>query len=1143
MQEMMAELEQRQPEIDELRQENERLTEETGSISELLHEATRERELARKEARKYQGDYQGLLRENEIQRQQLRDLSAQITMLLLQQRAHEGGLDALSDEEKSFLREYTASGTMPKELVSDSTDTGRIISERLVLFKDIHELQKQNQELLRTIREVADRYEGSEALQKTNEIERDRKELARLREQVAQHQDEIKSLELRSQSLTKERDMFRRIVTSRGQIPAGADMEAMFGQSLNGAAPSTPSRNMSQGVEQTPRSKEIAGYEKLVKDLQAHLDALRRESATDMATLRQQRDQLAKDNSQLQGDKMRLENAVQLGNERFELQGNKLSLLQSENNELKKRCDTLQDLAAKQDIKTQQVAEDLLEAKSQAESLERENANLKASRDLAKSTEQRLQSENASLMEERSRLSKMISDLQNLRNEQELTESENRRRLQSRAESLEAELQALKRKLDDEIEEHKRATLLLENEQLKSRNTIDDLRKLINNIRPELASVKTERDHLQARVDELKAELRIAEERGQNLHPRPTPRTTTMDASSEEDITREEQLSIEIANLKHDLEVAQEEKESAKTDAAKYRAIASDSEEQLESWLESQEQFRQEMDGMLAEKENNIRDLEKRVEEISAELAATNTELSELRRTHDEEGALFNQRKAELDSEITRLKEEADRYKQTAAFHQEDLKAQADIATRAQQNYENELVKHSEAMKNLQKEREEHNKLKSEVAQFKAQAEGAREALEEGKEHWSETRERYERELAQSRTKLDELEEQNKIVHQQLENVSTQIASLKQSRVSVAGGDSDALNSDQTSGLQEVVNYLRKEKEILEVQYEIALNENKKLEATVKGLQSQLDQTREMLSAAQQSQAQTQQAGLSLEAYQRNVEQMNTIRESNITLRNELRQATSRLEEKSKEVEDLYAQIQPLQARVQELEIELEATVKELESARQNGDHWQKRCQDVLHKYDRIDPAELEALKDKITSLESERDEASAKNASIEDEKKAIQTELDQANEKIRGFDERRQKMVTQFKDKARELSGKIKEREDRIKEAQDELNMAREQLGQVQKELEVTRAERDEAIANASSSANATNDTTMGEEGQVREDLPSEERQALEERVKAAEDRFNEEANRSVALHIQTQEKDGRVRELENTVVSITQD
>jgi nucleoprotein TPR len=729
----------------------------------------------------------------------------------------------------------------------------------------------------------------------------------------------------------------------------------------------------------------------------------------------------------------------------------------------------------------------------------------------------------------------MISDLQNLRNEQELTESENRRRLQSRAESLEAELQTFKRKLDDEVEEHKKATLLFENEQLKSRNTIDDLRKALNNIRPELASVKTERDHLQARMDELKAELRIAEERGQDLQRRPTTRANTTDGSVEEDITREEQLSIEISNLKRELEAAQEEVESARTDASKYQAIASDVEEQMEGHFEAQEQYQQEMDQLLAEKNNNIRDLEKRVEEISSELAATNTELSELRRTHDEEGALFTQRKAELDSEITRLQEAADRYKQTAAFHQEDLKAQAEIATRAQQNYENELVKHSDAMKNLQREREQHNKLKTEVAQFKAQAEGAREALEEGKEHWAEARERYERELAQSRTKLSELEEQNKIVHQQLENVSTQIASLKQSRVSVAGGDSETVNSDQSSGLQEVVNYLRKEKEILEVQYEIALNENKKLEATVKGLQNQLDQTREMLSTAQQSQAQTQQGNLSLEAYRRNVEQMNTIRESNITLRNELRQANTRLEQKTKEVEVLYAQIQPLQSRVQELEVELEATVKELESARQNGDHWQKRCQDVLHKYDRIDPAELEALKDKISSLESERDEANDKIKGFEErlvaEKKVTEAETRAS------FEERRERMVSQFKERSRQLSGHIKEKDNAIQAVTQERDALRDRLAQIQEELEVMKAARDEAITNANSKA----DIMMDEEGQVHEDLSSEERQALDERARIAEERANQESNRAVALHIQIQEKDGRVREPENTVVSCT--
>lgn len=1115
MQEMLSTLESIQPELDEVKQENERLTNEASSMSEMLHDATREREQARKDARKARGDYEGLVREKELLRKQLRDISTQVSILLLHQRVQQEGMEALTPEEAEYFQRLGVG--------EEETGYDRTISEKLVVFQNIQDLQQKNEQLLGGIRELSDRLEGAEARESLEEMERTRKEVAELREKVATLEEQAKSTTVRFNGVIQEREMYKHLAMSRGRVANGDGAET------------PPPGDFSQSVQQTPRSKEIAGYEKLIKDLQAHLDAIRQETATDLATLRQQTDRLTKENHQLQTEKIKAENALQLATERFELHTNKVSLLESQNSELKKRCDSLQDQAAKQDIQTQQVMEDLLQAKNMADSLSRENANLKATRDITKATETRLQEENATLMEERARLNKMISDLQNLRNEQELTEADTRRRLQSKADNLEAELQNANRKLEAEMESHKKASLVLENEQMKSRSTINDLREMLNNIRPELAAVKTERDHLQARVDELKAELRIAEERGQSLQARPTSGANGADENSDDDISREEQLSIEISNLRQQLEAAHEEAESARVHAAKFQEIATEIEEQMESQNEVNEEYRAEMENIISEKDKNIKDLETRVEEISSEIAATNSELSELRRVHGEQETQFNHRKEELEAEITRLTEECDRYKQTAEFHQKDLKAQAEIATQAQKNYDDELVRHSEAIKSLQKEREEHNKIKSEVSEYKTQAEAARAALAENEELLKDTRQRYDQELAASRTKINELQEQNKILHKQLENVSAQIAGLKESRLTVAAGDASAISSGDQGQLQDVVNYLRQEKEILEVQYELAVQSNKTLEGKIKTLQDQLDQAREMLSAAQQSQAQN--AGVDLEALQRNVEQLNTMRESNTTLRNEARQAVARLEEKTKEVEGLYAEIQPLQARVSELEVELESTVNELKSSQENAGHWQKRCQDVLHKYDRIDPAELESLKEQLESLQGEVRSRQTEIEELQRQVETLQTERDQAQEELQNANAAKdteiqnlqganQVKLNNFKMQAKERD---RQRNDQIKTLQAEIETLAE-------ELKVVKQERDAAL----DEVKAKQDTIMAEEGQVEEGLSSEDRQALEAQVQAAEHRANEEANRAVGMHIQLQGKDGRIEQLESQLVGL---
>jgi nucleoprotein TPR len=186
-----------------------------------------------------------------------------------------------------------------------------------------------------------------------------------------------------------------------------------------------------------------------------------------------------------------------------------------------------------------------------------ETANLKAERELWKNIEKRLTEDNRSLVDERSRLNKMISDLQSLQNEREHADSENRRKLQSRIETLESEYSAAKRRLDEEVDQSRKAALRREYEQEQNRTRIEDLLKGSSNAKEELVAAKTQRDQLQARVDEMKIELRNAEEKAQALQPRPSTRPNNSTETDENALTREQEMGIEIADLTRDLQLKQ----------------------------------------------------------------------------------------------------------------------------------------------------------------------------------------------------------------------------------------------------------------------------------------------------------------------------------------------------------------------------------------------------------------------------------------------------------------------------------------------------------------------------------------------------------------------------------------------------------
>jgi nucleoprotein TPR len=120
--------------------------------------------------------------------------------------------------------------------------------------------------------------------------------------------------------------------------------------------------------------------------------------------------------------------------------------------------------------------------------------------------------------------------------------------------------------------------------------------------------------------------------------------------------------------------------------------------------------------------------------------------------------------------------------------------------------------------------------------------------------------------------------------------------------------------------LQEVIKYLRREKEIVDVQYELSVQEAKRLKQQLDYAQSQLDETRLRLDQQRRAQGESERSALNHNKLMDTINELNLFRESSVTLRNEARQAQASLAEKTERVEELLEQIQPLQTKVRELE-------------------------------------------------------------------------------------------------------------------------------------------------------------------------------------------------------------------------------
>lgn len=1046
MDEMVQDLETTKPEIDELRSENFRLEAAIVDMSDILDTAGKERDEATREARKWQGKVEGSEREGQILRQQLRDLSAQIKMLVME-------VHLLGAGEKEYDRaelEKIARGEL-EDSMEDLSSTGRFISRHVTTFRNLSELQEQNVTLRGMLRELGEKMEGEEARQKDESYQKDLEELKELRVRCQTYRDEMANLVAQSKSYIKERDTFRSMLMRRRD---GGDIPTDFSQSVPlGVAPTALNAStMSQ-------SADVPDYADLLRRLQAHFDSFREESATDHSALKQQVNDLTRKNGELQSEVSRSSSQVTASVQRAELLQSNFNLLKGENGELQKRYSTLMENANKQDLRTQQVAEELVEARNLVDSLRRETANLKAEKDLWKSIEKRLVEDNESLRNDRSRLDSLNANLQSMLNEREHTDAESRRRMQSNIDSLESELQANKRKLNDESEETKKITLRREFEHEQSQKRIDDLVTSLSSAREELASTKSSRDHLQSRVDEMTVELKSAEERLAVLQRKPGPtdaadtQESTSEAAPEGELTREQELEVEVSELKRDLELAKGELEHAKNQVEDYKSISQSTEERLQELNDTNEQYREDTDRILEERNSKISELETQIESLSSELSTTKDDLSKLREEQADVERRFDDQKSVLEGEITRLKEQEERHVASSQFHQQDLKAQAEIAQRAQQNYESELVKHADAARNLQTVRAEANQLKLEVVDLRSQAEGAKSSLAQQEENWNEVKGRYEREIEELSRRREEVLKQNSVLHDQLENITRQVSTLQRDRTTNSENEEETSGTgSDLEGLQEVIKYLRREKEIVDVQYHLSTQESKRLRQQLDYTQTQLEDTRLKLEQQRRAEADSEHNALNHNKLVDTLNELNLFRESSVTLRNQVKQVEAAATEKSARIDELQQEIEPLKTRIRELENVVETKDGEMKLLQDDRDRWQQRTQNILQKYDRVDPADMEALKEKLTTLEKERNEAMSSAEALRSENATFPEQLKQAEDRVH---ELRSKLTEQFKARSKDLSG-------RLNAKQQELNVSLQEKETVQAELDQTKEERD---------------------------------------------------------------------------------
>ncbi|KAG8714068.1 hypothetical protein FRC11_010010 [Ceratobasidium sp. 423] len=975
---ILRDIEERAPLLTEQRIEYERLQQTAADLTQQLADALK----AQEGIRAIEADRNTSKREVEVLQTQLADLSRQVVVLTREIAIRDD--PSLADEE--FF--------VPTDMDEDVTATDELITSELVLFRSLPELQAQNSRLLRMTRELGARLEKEVA--NSNEGENLDAALREAGEVVERLEKEVESLNLRTESLKRERDAWKRV--ARGNAPAESAVAASAGEERVPIelVPARVDEELLKQLEE--RAKEAA-------QLREELGAAQREGARLGA-------QVAKTSAQVTF----LEEQRRLSAQTAEMQSRELT-------EMQRRVSEMQGLNTQLEIASRQAGDIAEEARMTAEKLRNDAALLRAENDLWKKVEARLMEENKNLSRERSHLSELMRNLQTIQHEHERSGATEKRRLETDVKRLEADLYS------------------------------EDLSKT-----RETASVaENSRAHLQERVDGLVKEAQSLREKLAVYEGRASG------APIPEGLNREQQLEIELGDVRAALRIAEIDLASAREHVEQFKAISEASEQALREHMETWDTFKEEQEALIARKDADIAGLEERLRSLLDDFTKTSTERNQLQRDLEAQRASFEAEKRELEGAIADLSKVDGSAQAAHQSAQEDLRAQAALAQQANEKYERELLAHAEALKQINQLKSTITDLQNEARKATTSSETAAAKLQASEASWARQKEIMEKEVSELTNRMTALQQQNALLHSQLEDVNTQAAKIRQTATAAAeslaidSGDSDADSKMQQ--LREVIAFVRKEKEIVDLQLHLAQVDNTRVKSENERLTTALDETRatllkERAQAAEASVSSTQHAELVDK-----INQLNILRESNATLRSDS-------EANRKKAERLQSQLLRLKTEFEPVKLELVTSKAELEERQRQNEQFQKDIEQlkgrfasvrfltcyglnelliVTGQHDRVDPEQL--------------GEAIAAKEAAEAKVTEQITEVEKLRNAARGWKER----YENFSIKTRE---ELTKRNNQIAQLEKEKNEVAESAQTTTTELEQLKAELGKAQA-----------------------------------------------------------------------------
>ncbi|KIJ62559.1 hypothetical protein HYDPIDRAFT_93869 [Hydnomerulius pinastri MD-312] len=946
---VLAQIEERAPILAQQREEYERLQVEATQLATQLSTALSERDANASSLQEVSQKLKKSHQETDLFQHQLTDLGRQVQALLKELGRHADPSippDAMLDE-------------MPP-LPAGTIDA--VITNNLVLFRSIPDLQEQNQKLLKIVRELGAKMEAEEREYRET-LEQEQSEAVReaheaIQDLAAQLERQKKSSEVTIQAYMKERDTFKAMLARAERSVPHTGVNG----GVNGAAP-VPSNNLAAELE----------------DVQAQFESYRVEMSMDAVKLREDLTHAQRELGQANASLAKANAKIEYLEERQRMTQDQMSMQSRDLDNLTSRNQQLYDQQTRLDIDRERVMDELSTTKSDLDQLRNESANLRAEKRIWESVQNRLIEENKNLAVERSQLSDLMANVQRMHNDLERSGENDRRRLETQVQMMESQTQDLKTQLTQERDTIRHITLQRDIDMKDLQSRLDKTTEQLSQVRESLVGAETSKKHLQERVEELTRQVQGNEEKLAVYERRPSA-TNTAAPAPDPDMSREQQLEQEVAELRSALKVAQVDLAAARSHMQQFQEISQANEAALSALNATHDQYKTDAEAQIARHGLEYKSLEEKLRSVEQDLQQSTTKFVALQQTLETDRAAWANDKKTLEDTIVDMSTSERHSESDRTAHEREVRALEERAVAAEDRYSREIVAHAESFKSIENLKQQLTAALATSRENLAEAANAQAKLEASEGSWKQQKEALDKEVADLSARCKDLATQNDLLYKNLDSVSSQAARIRQAADSSAestSGDADMSGDSDTklSELRSVVAYLRKEKEIVDLQLELSKQENARLKAQIDHLTQSLQEARTTLSEERERAVQAATSDAQHAEMLERINQLNILRESNATLRADCETYSKRARELDVKLKALSAELDPVKEQARVARAELQARDAQITLLEGESKRWQERNSQLLSKYDRIDPADVQTLKDEIESLKTQKAE------------------------------------------------------------------------------------------------------------------------------------------------------------------------